>query len=197
MKKRLAAKLIMWYFITCIFGHPTLTRSVSISNLKPFKHCFYDVLNCMALTVNPACSAPCMLCVWSVCCSDPSAEHALMCGQPCTAPPSLLLAPAQGRQRGPLQAFHLHLHPHLHFHQQTAQLHTATHFCKCCTRQHTLFSGLHSIRRVVHTYTLTHSHCCIAQFQYLTLLVHTLSCNTMICIHNHVSHLHVHTHWHT
>lgn len=97
-----------------------------------------------------------MLCVWSVCCcSDPSAEHALMCGQPCTAPPSLPLAPAQGRQRGPLQAFHLHLHPHLHHHshQQTSQPHTATHCCKCYhTPAHTALSVT---VRVLHTHTYT------------------------------------------
>lgn len=76
------------------------------------------------------------VCVCVKCCSDPSAEHALMCGQPCTAPPSLPLASAQGRQRGPLQAFHLH-----HSHQQTAQPHTTTHCCKCYTHQLTLPHG--------------------------------------------------------
>lgn len=49
-----------------------------------------------------------------------------MCGQLCTAPPSLSLAQTQGRQRGPLQAFHPHL--------QTAQPHTAARCCKCYTR---------------------------------------------------------------
>ena len=79
--------------------------------------------------------APCMLCVygcvWEMCVLFSSAEHELMCDQPCTARPSLSLAAAPGRQWGPLLACSPVLHPQIHLHHnKTAQSLTATPRCK-------------------------------------------------------------------